>query len=441
MYDILKSSADNTVGFNVHMKDAVPISMDDISFTISVPMEISKNMITFRYKNSIESALERVSGKKLTLKIILDSDINMNTPEADTQTIKFVEIIPETNTIPNTVNPKFTFENFVVGASNEYAYNAALGATQNPGYYNPLFLYGNSGLGKTHLMHAIGNKILDLNRDARVMYVTSEDFTNEFIRSIREKTTDDFRKKYREVDVLLVDDVQFIETKDATQEEFFHTFNSLHNLNKQIVLTSDRRPTELLTLEERLRTRFSGGLTIDITVPNYETRIAILQKKAALHRENIDDEVLAYVADKIKSSVRELEGILMKMISMAQLSKRPYDKSLADYVIKSFLPQDGIIKITPEKIMDKVCTFYNISHSDIIGQSRTKNIAMPRQIAMYLCAKLTDMNFVMIGRAFGNKDRTTVMHNVNKIEKDITKDAALEADINGIINDLQNIRL
>ena len=434
VYNILKTSPSNLVGFNIHIKGAVPISMNENTFTISVPMEINKNMITFRYKESIESALEQVTGNKLSLSIILDSDINY------TENIE--EIKTEEKDNPSqSVNPKFTFENFVVGTSNEYAYSAALDATKNPAFPNPLFLYGNSGLGKTHLMHAIGNRILDFNPLAKVMYVTSEDFTNEFISSIRDKKLDQFRKKYREVDALMVDDIQFIETKDATQEEFFHTFNSLNNANKLIVLTSDRKPSEILTLESRLRTRFSGGLSIDIQIPNYETRIAILQKKAAQHKAQISDEVLSYIADKIKSSVRELEGILIKMISIAQISKKPYDKTLADYVIKSFLPNDGVVKITPERIIDKVCTFYNVTKSELLGQSRVKNIALPRQIGMYLCAKLTSMNFVMIGNEFGNKDRTTVMHNVNKIEKDMTTDIKLEAEIKQIINDLHNMTL
>jgi len=434
VYNILKASSSNAVGFNIHIKGAVPISMNENTFTISVPMEINKNMITFRYKESIESAIEQVTGSKLSLSIILDSDISYEEPPEN------AIIIPNDEDNPSyTVNSKYTFENFVVGASNEYAYSMALDATRNPEFPNPLFLYGNSGLGKTHLMHAIGNRILDFNPLAKVMYVTSEDFTNEFISSIREKKLDHFKKKYRELDALLVDDIQFIETKDATQEEFFHTFNALNNANKLIVLTSDRKPSEILTLSTRLRTRFDGGLSIDIQIPNYETRVAILQKKAAEHRVDISDEVLGYIADKIKSSIRELEGILIKMISIGQISQKPYDKNLADYVIKSFLPNDGIVKITSEKIIDKVCTFYNVSRSELLGQTRLKNIALPRQIGMYLCAKLTSMNFVAIGKDFGNKDRTTVMHNVNKIEKEIKLDARLDAEIKQIISDLQNL--
>ncbi len=435
-YNILlaSSSGSNIVGFNVHMKGIVPVSMSDKTFTVSVPMEINKNMVTFRYKESIESALERVTGTKLSLSVILDSDIHyIEMPEIEEEMVQHEELL-------KSINPKFTFENFVVGSSNEYAYNAAYTSARNPGYYNPLFIYGNSGLGKTHLMQAIGNRILDFNNNAKVMYVTSEDFTNEFIKSIAEKTTDKFRKKYREVDVLLVDDIQFIETKDATQEEFFHTFNSLFNMNKQIVITSDRKPTELLTLQERLRTRFSGGYTIDIALPNFETRVAILQKKASQHNVKINDNVLNYIAQKIKSNVRELEGILIKMISIAQISNIEYDIPLADDVIRAFLPHGGNVKITPERIIEKVATFYSIKKEEIIGQSRVKNISLPRQIAMYLCVELADMNFSMIGKNFGNKDRTTVMHNVKKIKStlDSNSDDKLNNDIRKIIKDLKN---
>ena len=235
-----------------------------------------------------------------------------------------------------------------------------------------------------------------------------------------------------------MDDVQFLENKEATQEEFFHTFNELYSMNKQIVLTSDRKPSDLITLEDRLRTRFSQGLTIDITVPNYETRVAILQKKASQHNVTIDIDVLGYIAERIKSNVRELEGILIKMISISEISHKPIDHNLADYVLKSYLPKTGIVKITPDKIMDKVSVFYNITTSDLTGKVRTSNVAIPRQVAMYLCHKLTDMNFTMIGKSFGNKDRTTVMHNVRKIEGELDSNEDLKANINCIIKDLQS---
>lgn len=428
IFNIVKQKSDNAVGLNVHMKDAVPVSIDNTAFTISVPMSINKNMIQFRYKDFIESAIEQVTAQRLSLNIILKGEEPKETVAED----KPVDNV-------NHINPKYTFENFVIGASNEYATAAAISTTEKPGYiYNPLFLYGNSGLGKTHLMYAIGNRIHENNPSANIIYVTSEVFTNEFISAVRDAKGEEFRKKYRSADVFLVDDVQFLENKEATQEEFFHTFNELYSMNKQIVLTSDRKPSDLITLEDRLRTRFSQGLTIDITVPNYETRVAILQKKASQHNVTIDIDVLGYIAERIKSNVRELEGILIKMISISEISHKPIDHNLADYVLKSYLPKTGIVKITPDKIMDKVSVFYNITTSDLTGKVRTSNVAIPRQVAMYLCHKLTDMNFTMIGKSFGNKDRTTVMHNVRKIEGELDSNEDLKANINCIIKDLQS---
>ena len=428
IYDIVKSKTNNVVGLNVHMKKAVPISFNDTSFTISVPMNLNRNMINYRYKEAIETAIEQVTAQNLTLEIIVDGeDKPKEKPE-------------EAEINSNSINPKYTFENFVIGASNQFATAAAISTTENPGHvYNPLFLYGNSGLGKTHLMHAIGNRILQNNPSAKVIYVTSEFFTNEFITSVREAKGEEFRKKYRSVDVFLVDDVQFLANKEATQEEFFHTFNELYSLNKQIVLTSDRRPSDLLILEHRLRTRFGQGLTIDITVPNYETRVAILQKKSAQHHVSIDTEVLGYIAERIKSNVRELEGILLNMISIAQISKKPIDVALADYVLESYLPNESIVRITPEKIMEKVALYYNITHDALVGKSRTSNVAVPRQVAMYLCHKMTNMNFTAIGSLFGGKDRTTVMHNVRKIEGELPINEKLKGDIDYITKDLSNI--
>ncbi len=423
--EIVKSTVNSIVGYNVHIKSSTPVSFTDSVFTICVPISINKNMIEFRYRNCIETALEKVTGVKYTLNVtILGED-----PEEEKK-------LP----VSDTVNPKYTFENFVIGSSNEYAAATAISTAEKPGYiYNPLFLYGNSGLGKTHLMQAIGNRIIKTQPEMKVIYVSSEQFTNEFIDALKDKRTLEFKRKYRGVDVLLIDDVQFLERTESIQEEFFHTFNDLYSMNKQIVLTSDRKPGELVVLEERLRTRFSQGLIIDITVPNYETRVAILKKKAEVQHVVIDEEVLAYLANRIKSNIRELEGALLKIISISEISHREINIELAEYVLKSILPEDGIVKITPDKIMDKVSVFYNITKDDLTGKIKTKNVAFPRQIAMYLCNKLTDMNFGMIGKAIGNKDRTTVMHNVKKIESEITTNEALKADINYIIKDLESI--
>ncbi len=302
-----------------------------------------------------------------------------------------------------------------------------------------MFLYGNSGLGKTHLMCAIGNKIKKEHPNMKVIYVPTETFLNDFVNCVKNHKMEFFREKYRKVDVLLIDDVQFLKNTEAIQEEFFHTFNDLYSMNKQIVLTSDKKPGDLIILEERLRTRFAQGLTIAIAVPKYETRLAILRKKAEVNNYNIDDEILNYIADRVKSNVRELEGALLKIISLAQLKHKPIDIDLTKYAIESILPKDGIVKITPDKIMDKVSVFYNVTKDELIGKSRVKSLVVPRQIAMYLCSKLTDMNPAMIGKTFGNKDRTTVVHNVQKIEKDLQDDEELKVNVNYIIKDLQTI--
>ena len=424
------------VSYMVHIKPAQAISFKDSVFTISVPNSINKNMIDFRFKNKIEGILEAYTGQKITLQVILDGETEGFLNQEKNSNNENISSGEHENA--SSFNEKFTFENFVIGTSNEYAAAAAISAAENPGrIYNPLFIYGNSGLGKTHLMCAIGNKIKKEHPDYKVIYIPTENFTNEFVKCIRDYKMEEFRKKYRTADVLLVDDVQFLQNREGFQEEFFHTFNDLYSLNKQIVLTSDRKPSELVTLEERLRTRFQQGFNIDVTIPNYETRLAILRKKAEINQYDTSSEVLEYIADRIKSNVRELEGVLLKVNSLAQLSHKKVDIELTKYTIESILPKDGIVKITPDKIMDKVSTFYTITKDELIGKSRVQSLVVPRQVAMYLCSKLTDMNAGMIGKTFGNKDRTTVLHSVEKIEKSLKTDNVLKTNIDYIIKDLQ----
>ena len=426
------------VSYMVHIKPAQAILFKDSVFTISVPNSINKNMIDFRFKNKIEGILEAYTGQKVTLQVILDGETEGFLNQENIINNENRQL--DENETPSSFNEKFTFENFVIGTSNEYAAAAAISAAENPGrIYNPLFIYGNSGLGKTHLMCAIGNKIKKEHPDYKVIYIPTENFTNEFVKCIRDYKMEEFRKKYRTADVLLVDDVQFLQNREGFQEEFFHTFNDLYSLNKQIVLTSDRKPSELVTLEERLRTRFQQGFNIDVTIPNYETRLAILRKKAEINQYDTSSEVLEYIADRIKSNVRELEGVLLKVNSLAQLSHKKVDIELTKYTIESILPKDGIVKITPDKIMDKVSTFYTITKDELIGKSRVQSLVVPRQVAMYLCSKLTDMNAGMIGKTFGNKDRTTVLHSVEKIEKSLKTDNILKTNIDYIIKDLQSL--
>ena len=413
----IKNEINSAVGFNTYIKDIVPLSFDGTNFVVGVSTSICKNMIDIRYTDIIEKCISRITASSVKLNIVLKDEYKE--PEIKE------EIKPETkNNASSGLNPRYTFDNFVVGSSNEYATAIAMSTAKYPGQEknNPLFLYGSSGLGKTHLMQAIGNEILKNDPEMNVVYVTSEHFTNDMIESIQQKDMGTFRQLYRSVDVLLIDDIQFIENKQGIQEEFFHTFNDLYLNNKQIVLTSDRMPKDLVTIEERLKTRFEWGLNIDITKPDYETRVAILKKKAQSQNVYISEDVLSYIAERIDSNVRELEGALLKIISYAGIKNSNVNMEIAEIAIRSIVPEDGIIKITPNKIIESVCSYYKIPEDELIGKSKQKNIALPRQIAMYLCKTLTNLNFVMIAKAMGDRDRTTVMYGVDKIMEMVKTD-------------------
>jgi chromosomal replication initiator protein len=314
------------------------------------------------------------------------------------------------------LNPKYTFETFVIGSSNRFAHAAAVAVAEAPAKaYNPLFIYGDSGLGKTHLLHAIGHYAQGLFTSARVRYVSSEEFTNDFINSIRDDKSSAFQCRYRETDVLLVDDIQFLANKERTQEEFFHTFNTLHNANKQIVISSDRPPKQLSTLEDRLRNRFEWGLITDVQPPDLETRIAILRKKAAQERLAGPPEVLEYIASKIATNIRELEGALIRVTAFASLNKQSVDLSLAELVLKDLIPDNTGPQITAATIMVTTASYFGLSMEDLCGSSRSRLLVTARQIAMYLCRELTDLSLPKIGQNFGGRDHTTVMHADRKI--------------------------
>lgn len=426
----IRREINSPVGYNTYVKDAKPVAYENGVFKISVSTSIIKNMILLRYRKIIENSLSKITAGTTVLDIITDGEQIPASKNASSQ-----------NNTTN-LNPKYTFENFVVGSSNRHAATLAKKIADFPGQAeNPLYMYGKSGLGKTHLMQAIGNEIAKNRPELNVVYVTSERFTNDMINSLRDNNSDmkSFRRKYREVDVLLIDDVQFIEGKEGTQEEIFHTFEDLYQNNKQIILTSDRKPKDLITLADRLRSRFEWGITIDINMPDYETRMAILKKKAESQNAYIPQDVLSYIAERINSNIRELEGALLKIISLAGISGKEIDLALAEETLKSILPDEGIIKITPQKIMESVSTFYNVSVEDIIGQSKMKNIVVPRQIAMYLCHEMTNLNYKMIAIALGNRDRTTVMHGVDKIMEMLEKDNNLKSEIDFIIKDLNSL--
>jgi chromosomal replication initiator protein len=316
------------------------------------------------------------------------------------------------------LNPKYTFDTFVIGSSNRFAHAAAVAVAEAPAKaYNPLFIYGDSGLGKTHMLHAIGHYAQSLFNGARVRYVSSEEFTNDFINAIRDGKADNFRRRYRDMDILLVDDIQFLENKEQTQEEFFHTFNTLHNANKQIVISSDRAPKQLVTLEDRLRNRFEWGLITDVQPPELETRIAILRKKAIQEGLVAPPEVLEYIASKISTNIRELEGALIRVSAFASLNRQSVDLQLAEIVLKDLIPNDTGPEITAATIMAQTATYFGIDMEQLCGPSRSRVLVTARQIAMYLCRELTELSLPKIGQQFGGRDHTTVMHAEKKIRK------------------------
>lgn len=339
------------------------------------------------------------------------------------------------------LNPKYLFDTFVIGASNRFAHAAAVAVAEAPAKaYNPLFIYGESGLGKTHLLHAIGHYARSLYPGTRVRYVSSEEFTNEFINSIRDGKGDTFRKRYRDVDILLVDDIQFLASKESTQEEFFHTFNTLHNANKQIVLSSDRPPKQLVTLEDRLRNRFEWGLTTDVQPPELETRIAILRKKAVQEQLNAPPEVLEFIASRISRNIRELEGALIRVTAFASLNRQPVDLGLTEHVLKDLIPggEDSAPEITATAIMASTADYFGLTVDDLCGTSRSRVLVTARQIAMYLCRELTDLSLPKIGAQFGGRDHTTVMHADRKIRALMAERRSIYNQVTELTNRIKN---
>jgi chromosomal replication initiator protein len=335
----------------------------------------------------------------------------------------------------NRLNPKYTFETFVIGSSNRFAHAAAVAVAESPAKaYNPLFIYGGSGLGKTHLLHAIGHYATSLGNARIVRYVSTEEFTNDFINSLRDDKTSAFQRRYRDVDILLIDDIQFLENRERTQEEFFHTFNTLHNANKQIVISSDRKPKDLATLEDRMRTRFEWGLLADIQPPDLETRIAILQKKAAQERLFAPPDVLEFIASRIANSIRELEGALIRVTAFANLTRSPVELALAEEVLRDFIPDGSGPDITADQIMTSTADYFGVSLEDLRGHSRSRVLVNARQVAMYLCRELTELSLPRIGQAFGGRDHTTVMHADRKIRQQMAERRSLYNQIAELTN-------
>lgn len=427
------------VAYNTWFSDIKPMHMDQNTFVLSVSNELILTMVN-RYIYLIQNAIKSVLGNMFDVEIVVDNrepKYNNNiilSDKTDNGQSSY------TNTSATYINPKYTFESFVVGNSNRFAHAAAVAVAESPSMaYNPLFLYGDSGLGKTHLMHAIANHILNTSSNMNVVYLSSEKFTNDLINAISTNTTSAFRTKYRSADVLLIDDIQFLAGKVSAQEEFFHTFNDLHAANKQIVITSDRLPREINTLEDRLRTRFEWGLTGDIQPPDYETRIAILKKKALSDNVDVPYDVYCYMADRIKSNIRELEGALTRITSYSKITGKKLTLELAEEALKFFILESGEVRITSKSIKEIVAKYYNIPVEAIVGKKKTKNIAFARQIAMYLCRSLTDMSLPIIGGEFGGRDHTTVIHSVNKIEQNMQFDRNLSLSIDTMTKELKTI--
>ncbi len=389
----------------------------------------SKEYIINRYSLPLKVSIEEIIGEEFELEFLSSTEIANLKPEL-TASNPSDKITKESNQKYPNLNPRYTFDTFVVGNNNSFAHAASLAVAEAPGeVYNPLFIYGGVGLGKTHLMHSIAHYILEQNPSAKVQYVTSEKFTNELIEAIRNKADThsiaEFRKKYREIDVLLIDDIQFIIGKESTQEEFFHTFNHLHESKRQIILSSDKPPKDMEILEERLRSRFEWGLNVDIKSPDYETRMAILKKKEELDGLSIDNEVMKYIATNIKSNIRELEGALTQIVARSRLINKEVDVALAEEALKDLISPNDTRDITIELINSIVAEHFDITPADIISTKKSRNIAYPRQICMYLCRQLTDISFKEIGGALGGRDHTTVMHGCDKITDDLKTDTSL----------------
>jgi chromosomal replication initiator protein len=379
-------------------------------------------------------AIEEITGIKCEIELMVADQIQEESPSSNQLIMTNNNVVSQTAIQNANLNPKYTFDTFVVGANNNLAHAASLAVAESPGeIYNPLFIYGGVGLGKTHLMHSIANFILKNNPKAKILYVTSEKFTNELIDAIRNKnniSTTEFREKYRNNDVLLIDDIQFIIGKESTQEEFFHTFNSLYEAKKQIIVSSDRPPKEIETLEERLRSRFEWGLTVDIQSPDYETRMAILRKKEEMEGYNIDNEVIKYIATNIKSNIRELEGALTKIVALSKLEKnKEINIALAEEALKDIVAPGESRTVTVESIIQIVADHYNLTNLDITSSRRNKEIAYPRQIAMYLCRTMTDTSLQEIGRLMGGRDHSTILHGIDKITADLQSDANLQSTV------------
>ncbi|EOH64743.1 chromosomal replication initiator protein DnaA [Enterococcus mundtii] len=421
--------------YNTWIETAQPKSLEQSQLVVTVPSKIHKEYWEKNLATKIVEVGYMLTGKEIIPRFVTGEEAE----QEEVEEIKTMKVPPITPIKKAMLNPKYTFDTFVIGKGNQMAHAAALVVAEDPGsIYNPLFFYGGVGLGKTHLMHAIGHQMLLSQPNAKVKYVSSETFANDFINSIQNKTAEEFRQEYRNVDLLLVDDIQFFAEKEATQEEFFHTFNALYNDGKQIVLTSDRLPNEIPKLQERLVSRFAWGLSVDITPPDLETRTAILRKKAAAERLEIPDDTLSYIAGQIDSNIRELEGALVRVQAFATMNSEDISTSLAADALKTLKSGKGHPQLSILQIQEEVAKYYHIQLKDLKGKKRVKSIVVPRQIAMYLARELTDSSLPKIGAEFGGKDHTTVIHAHEKIQQLIDSSVSMQNEVSEIKNFLLN---
>jgi chromosomal replication initiator protein len=419
------------------LRASEPVTLHEHTAIIAVPNDFTRTQLEGRLRTRLEDSLSEAYGHQVRIAVtvnpLLDEGVSADTvvpAPVEQSTSRSVDMSTISRPLPfddtmtaarpssleTRLNPKYTFETFVIGSSNRFPHAAAVAVAEAPGKaYNPLLIYGDSGLGKTHLLHAVGHYVRSLYTGAKVRYVSSEEFTNEFINAIKDQRQETFQRRYREVDVLLIDDIQFLEGKTQTQEEFFHTFNALHNANKQIVLTSDRAPKRLDALEDRLRSRFEWGLITDVQPPDLETRIAILRKKAAMDRLTAPPDVLEFIASKIQTNIRELEGALIRVTAFANLNRQEVDMTLAEIVLRDLIPEGAEPEITAAAIIALTAAYFGVAIEDLTGPSRGRHLVQGRQIAMYLCRELTDLSLPKIGAQFGNRDHTTVMYAERKI--------------------------
>jgi chromosomal replication initiator protein len=422
--------------FDIWLKPLEYITGTEDKIVVEAPNDIYREWVEDHYLNDMKAILHEITGKNISVQVTERKQSSSGDLQEKPRTAKTKQAASgreETSAPAPRLNPRFNFESFVVGSNNRLAHSAAVAVAQAPGKaYNPLFIYGGVGLGKTHLMQSIGHFVKAKDKTKKVVYITCEEFTNLLITAIQKGNTVDFRNKFRTIDILLIDDIQFLGKKESTQEEFFHTFNTLYDSHKQIVLSSDKPPKEISNVEERLVSRFEWGLAADLQPPDFETRVAILRKKAEITGIKISDEIINFIAETVKSNIRKLEGALIRVSSYSTLNEVPLDLSIAREAVQDLIKDEPSFRLNIDSIQETVATFYNINVQDLRGKKRPRFLVLPRQLSMYLCRKHTDYSLLEIGKYFGGKDHTTIIHACKKIEEGIKGDEKLRMNVSKI---------